>query len=555
MWTISMAAPPRRGAYRAPPWRATVYRKRTRGNFNGETMLMLSQRQELEAPGFRRRVLVRRFATVAFAVALTCVSGLMGSGDAHAQDPMVVVTFDEAVELALERATPLRRARADVRLQDVLATRERIDFLPQLTLSSRGRRTFGRSFSQEEGAILSQTNDFFDAGLSASVNLFDGFEKFASMEEASLREDASRLRLERVREDVVFQVVQGFTSLVVDRELATAREQELVAAGELLEEVQRLVEVGRQPVSDRYQQEATVAEAEAALVEAQRQVALSETTLMQLLRLDPARDYDFRTSPLTTIDTLPEPDTYSYEALLGVALARRADLTAARSSLDATGQNIRSARSGYWPSIDLSFNYGSNWSANSRQAIPGTGTDPRVITITPDGGGSPVTFEVPGTGSSPAFTTPSFVDQLDGRRGGSVSLSVSVPVFDRLQTWASIEQAQADRLNARYDLEELRQDIGLQIRQALLDYESAVAQQRASAKRLEASERALDAAQRRYELGAAGFVELVQARSALVSARSAEIGARYNVVLARRLIDYHTGGLDPDAPVTGEGSR
>jgi hypothetical protein len=39
-------------------------------------------------------------------------------------------------------------------------------------------------------------------------------------------------------------------------------------------------------------------------------------------------------------------------------------------------------------------------------------------------------------------------------------------------------------------------------------------------------------------------VEVVQARSALVGARSSAIRARFAVLLAQRLIEYHTGGLD-----------
>jgi hypothetical protein len=57
-----------------------------------------------------------------------------------------------------------------------------------------------------------------------------------------------------------------------------------------------------------------------------------------------------------------------------------------------------------------------------------------VVSITPDGGGEPVMFEVPGTGTDPLFVRPGFLDQMDGRRGGSVSLSVSIPVFSGWQT-------------------------------------------------------------------------------------------------------------------------
>jgi outer membrane protein len=464
--------------------------------------------------------------------ALACAALLLPAA-LRAQEPRTI-TFEDAVQRALVRSTDVLRAQAQLGASGAVETREKMDFLPELSLSTRGTRSFGRSFSQAEGAILSESNDIVDAGLSVSMSLFDGLENFASLRQASLREDANRLRLDRAREDAVFAVVEGFTNLIEARELAAVREEELTAANELLAQVRRLVEVGRRPVSDLYQQEAVQAEAEASLVEARQQAGLAETLLIQALQLDPLGEYDF-VAPALPEEPPPAVD-YRLEELLDLALARRSDLEAAERDYEASDQGVTVARSGYFPSLSLSFNYGSNWSSNSLQPVPGTGTDPRVVSITPDGGGEPVMFEVPGTGTDPLFVRPGFLDQMDGRRGGSVSLSVSIPVFSGWQTKASVAQAEAGRLTARYDLQDQRQQVALQVRQALLDYESAVARQEATARRRRAAERAWQAAERRYELGAATFVEVVQARSA--------IRARFAVLLAQRLIEYHTGGLD-----------
>ncbi|MEJ2503994.1 MAG: TolC family protein [Gemmatimonadota bacterium] len=280
---------------------------------------------------------------------------------------------------------------------------------------------------------------------------------------------------------------------------------------------------------------------------------LAETSLMQVLELDPLCEYEYR-EPVSP-EIAADPDVYDLEELLGRALARRSDLAAVQRSVEATDEGVSAARSGYWPTLSLSFDYGSNWSSTSLQPVPGTGSDPRTVTLTPDAGGTPVTFQIPGTGSPPEFRRPDFMDQLTDRRGGSVSLSLSIPVFDRLQTRAAVEQAEVARRNAEYDLQDLRQAVALQVRQALLDYQSAVARLSATERRLAASERAWEAAQRRYELGAATFVEVAQARSGLVAARSADLQARFALVLSQRLIAYHTGGLDTDAALFTESSE
>ncbi len=455
------------------------------------------------------------------------------------------VTYREGLELAQRQSLDVRRARRTVDLRSTETTRQGMDFLPSLDLTAGATRTFGRSFSQQEGQILSQTSDFVDVGGTASIELFNGFERWASLEEAKHAEEASRRQVDRARRDVAFQTLDLFSTLLQNRELTQVRRQELQAQEDLLRQVRGLVEVGRQPKSDLYQQQAARAEAEAALVEAQRQEGLVETELIRFLQLDPAGSYEFVAPSFPDSVTAPA-DSFRLRSLLETAMEERADLRAQAELVEAREQSVRAANSGYWPSLSLSFDYGSDWSSNARRPVPGTGSDPRTVTLEPDDGGEPVTIEVPGTGEQPQFVQPDFMDQIRDRRGGGVRLSLNVPVFDRLQTRTQVASARAQRDNAWYDLRDLRQTVALEVRQALLEYRSAQAQLSAAGERLEAARRAREAARRRYELGAATFVELSEANSSFVSAKSAYVRAHYTMVRARELIEHRTGTLELD---------
>lgn len=488
---------------------------------------------------------------------LACAAFLLGvavsvPSAAHAQEddlrvtrdvPRDTVTYEQALRIAARQSTAVRRALRSADLQGAEATQQAMEFLPNLQLSTGATRTFGRSFSQQQGEILSQTSDFLDVGGSASLELFNGFERWASLEQAQQLEQAGRLQVERARQSAAFQVVDRFATLLQNRELTRVAEQELESQEELLEQVQGLVDVGRQPKSDLFQQQAARAEAEAALVEARRQERLAESELIRLLQLDPMAEYTFEATSFP--DSVPVPtDSLRLDTLLRTAFDRRSDLRALQNSVRAQEQGVRAAKSGYWPSLSLSFDYGSDWSSSARRPVPGTGTDPRTVTLTPDDGGEPVTFELPGTGMDPMSFQPDLWDQIQDRRGGGISLSMSIPVFDRLQTRTQVQSARVQLDNARYDLLDQRQNVAFQVRQALLDFRAAEAQTRATRQRLEAARRAREAARRRYELGAATFVELTQAISTFVSARSANVRARYSKARARKMIDYQTGTLD-----------
>jgi outer membrane protein len=141
-------------------------------------------------------------------------------------------------------------------------------------------------------------------------------------------------------------------------------------------------------------------------------------------------------------------------------------------------------------------------------------------------------------------------DQLDQSRGGSVSLSVSVPLFDRLTSGRAIERANVQVDNARLSLEDQRQQVALEVKRAVLDREAAVARLDAADARVAAAEQALTATEARYDAGVATLFEVSQSRTAYVDAVSAQVRARYTLVYQDQVLDYYTGSMDAGARLT-----
>ena len=139
----------------------------------------------------------------------------------------------------------------------------------------------------------------------------------------------------------------------------------------------------------------------------------------------------------------------------------------------------------------------------------------------------------------------SFSDQIDRNRGGNLSLSLSVPIFDRLSTKNSTQRAKIQYDNAKLDLENLQQNIALQVRQAYLDYLTAEKRLDVTEKQLISAEQALTADQERYNVGAATLVELSQSRASFVQAQSDQNQARFDFIFQKKLIDYYLGDLNP----------
>lgn len=452
-----------------------------------------------------------------FVAALCCTLALfaaVGTAPVQAQQSPETITFDDAVTIALDQNTDLRRAINDVQRQDATIRQRQFDFAPNLSINSGTTRQFGRSFSQEEGAIVNQTTDIFRVGANSSVTVFDGFNNIASLQQANRRGQASELNLERTRQDVVFTVMEQFIDLAQSKQEVEVREDEVAVQRQQLEQIQEFVDAGARPTSDLFQAEADLAQAEQQLLQSEREVEVNTTRLIQTLQLDPFGTYDFEAPPVSEVAT--QEQIYAMDEMLQNAFDRRVDLRAEEANLSASEQSIRIAQSSYWPSLSLNFGYNTNWASTA--ALPGD----------PD---------------------PSFFDVLDSRRGGNIGISLSFAVFDRLQRRNQTAQARADVRQAEYNLQDQRQNIALQVRQAVLDYRNALKQLEVADTRLRAAERAREAAEERYNLGSASIVELSQATRDFTDAASQQVQAEFNVVFQQKLIDYQVGTLNPDAPL------
>ena len=468
---------------------------------------------------------LRRAAGAALGLALTMLVGAVP--ESRAQQPATPsvtdttqVTFDEAIRIALDQNTDVKRAQASARSSNAEVQAQWMDFAPDLSLSTDVSRRFGRNFSQVTGDFTTRSTDFFNLTGRSGITLFNGFENTASLRRAKDQARASRLDLDRTRREVAFTVMDQFILLLESREQVRVRREQLQALRQQLEQTEEFVDAGSSPVSDLYQQQADVAEAEQQLLQARREREVSKTRLIQTLQLNPRQAYDFRVPELEEQSAVDS--SYELSSLIDEAFERRLDLKVAAAERRAAEHEIRAARSTYYPSLSIGGNYGTDWTSRGR---------------------------IPDPNNPDQFISPDFSDQLNNNRGGGLSLSLSIPIFDRLQRNVQVEQAQVQAQNAEYNLQDQRQEVALQVRQAYLDYRNAVQQLEAANKRLKAAEQARTATQERYNLGAASIVELRNANRDFVDAASQQVRARYNLLFQQKQIDYQVGRLDPRRPL------
>lgn len=334
-------------------------------------------------------------------------------------------------------------------------------------------------------------------------------------ETAAWRElDGSQADLLHRRSQAVLAAVLAYWDYAAAaRQLDVLREAQQRAAT-LLAETEALIRADARPAIDAVPLRAALASKRADVVAGQTALVTARQQLAVAMGITPQQ---FREMPLpsTPLPTLADGDANA-DAVVAQALARRADLAAARSREQAARALLRGAASDRRPQLDLRVSGG--WSGlESGDALR-------------------------------PFLTPF----SEGRSGShlSVDLQYAVPVRNRAAEGAALLRDAAGR-QAALTLAELTRTISLDVLAAAETFRGAREELALATEAVSLHAQALEGERQKFRLGTSTLFDVLFAEDALTGATLAEIGARQRLAGALARLRFQSGALtlDGDAVV------
>lgn len=415
---------------------------------------------------------------------------------AQGSDAPRTLTLEKALEKALSGNIDLQQAHNQLTLAGITLKKQKNSLLPVLSFSADASRRYSQ-------ADLSGNGDTGSASfnLQAGFNLFNGFADVSAITISRLEQRVSRKTLDRSIQSVLFEIIRSYMQTLASQEYIQVEEENLKSQQIQLQLVEDFYNAGKKAKADLYQQQAEIAAGELNLLNARRSDHDNKLSLRQLLGEAPRADYQVADPGTQRIlQRLKELDP---EKMALTALGKRPDLQGKKFSAEAAWVGIKSAASGYWPTVSLSAGLGSKYSDQ----------DPRGV-------------------SNQLF---------DDNISGSVAVTLSVPLFDGFNTASSVAGARISHKNSLLELEKAEKQVQLDVQQALQAYLSARAAREVSEKQLTYSGQALEILEARYKVNAATMAELIQTRAQWLDARYNEVEARYNLIVKAVELAYQCG--------------
>lgn len=327
--------------------------------------------------------------------------------------------------------------------------------------------------------------------------------------------EVSRSQFRNTLIDTVYSVESAYWNLVYSIENLKTLRMSLESGRDLLAKTKREVQVGTKAPIEVLNAEATVARREADILQAEALVKRSQDQLRTLLNLDV--DPSALGADLLPADQ-PEfkPFTITLEEAMAKAMAGRADLDMAKSTIEAKRVNFRVAKNQRLPQLDL-----------------------QLIKASPGISGQQYIYDennpfLPPTLGDPGSASAAFRDAFKFLYNNwTAGLTLTIPFGDVVGK-AGYAYAKLDLEQAQAKLKTQEQNVFLEVSEAVRALETAAKSVDAYRIARELAEKQLEAEMKKLSVGMSTNYFVLTYQDSLASARSMEMRALvdYNVAVA-----------------------
>ncbi len=416
-------------------------------------------------------------------------------------------TLQECIDYALannlEVKTGLLTQETD--REQVSATRGQL--MPSLSFStshSLGWRPWSQNTVALSGGTMTTTqNDVTYSGsynLSANWTVWDGGRTRRNLDSYNLEVEKAQYDNARTANSIEEQIVQYYVQILYQADAARVADSTLASSRLLADRGAAMVEAGQLAKADLAQLEAQVSQDEYGLVSARTQLATYKMQLKQILEIIKTQEFDVAEPAIgdeRVLQALPTVDE-----VFARAMETRPEVRSSRLSIEQADIQQRIARSGHYPTINLSAGVSTNHNSASN-----------------DGVGS----------------------QIKSNVNNSLGLSVSVPILDNRQTRTDKAKAKIQRQQSELDMLSTEKTIYQQVETYWLAALSAQAQYSAAVANERSMSESFDLVAEQFRLGLKNIAELTTGKSNLLSARQQVLQSKYTALLNIALLNFYAG--------------
>ena len=414
-------------------------------------------------------------------------------------------TVDQCIQYAVTHNRDVRMQHIAVDDYRTEQTRAIGAFLPRIEGSVSGQYNFGRAIDPETNTYTNVSTFYNGYSLSASIPIFDGLQQYNNLRAAKASLLMGKSQLAAQQDQTARNVMESYLQVLYYAGCIEIASEKRAESELLLKQTRVMVEVGQKGEADLAQMQATYATDD---FEVTHQQSLYDTALLAL-----KQQMNYPTDELLQIapqeKLLVEEEPYLGQPtgeIFDRAHQLNTDIQQAEYSLQSAKYAYRSSKGALFPS--LSMGVGVSTTYYKQLHVPNT------------------------TG---------FNQQFRNNVGEYVYFTLSIPLFNRLNTLSNIRRQRNNLRKAEEELNYRHQELNRLILEAVTDQENSWKETEKLRAKVEADSIAARLTTRKYEEGLASSIDVQTSAVTLLQSKAQLLQSQLTYIYQTRILNYYKG--------------
>lgn len=401
-------------------------------------------------------------------------------------------TLQQCFDYALQQNINVRKSRITLEQNRVSTEQAKGQWQPSVSFST------GHNFSNSPFAEVGYANNYSgNYNLGASWTVFNGFRRKYNIQQQELQETIQETSLKSTEEDIRIAVLSGYLQVLYAKENVLMKKNSLETSNEQLNRYKQLYEAGSVSMSDLSQIESQYASEVYQLTVAQNQLEDDVLQLKQLLRLDLSQPLEIRQLDFSQEQVMA--DLGDKDSIYMRALESRPEIANAKLNEQMAELQIKSAKSGYYPSVNLNAGVGTGHNNH-------------------------------GSG-----------DQLKENFSENVGVSLNYAIADNRERKSTLKKAKLNRNIVGLETENLKDNLKKTIEAAFLDAKAAQLNFIASKSNEQAAESTYELTKEKFSLGMKSPFEMLSEKNSLLNAQQQTLQSKYSAIMNIQVLNIYQG--------------
>ena len=409
-----------------------------------------------------------------------------------------MLNMRQCMQYAVEHNHDVKRAELELDNYKAQKTSAIGNFLPSMDAGIGAQYNFGRAIDPETNTYTDVSTFYNGYQLSASLPLFDGFSRIHALKAAKAGELMGLSALRQQQNQAALEVLQAYTNVAYYDGLVKMADEKVKETMLLIKQVRLLEEVGRKSAADVAQVESQQAEADYELIRQQNLLASA------LLELKKTMSYPINDS--LSLDFIPSVGIIHSQRGNKIWIEHHPELLRARYQMQASKHEWHQARASLLPALSLNAGLSTTYfkTLNSETAT-------------------------------------SFSSQFKNNMGEYVGVSLSIPLFNRLQTITNIRRAKNNYRIAQEAYDQKQLELTKLSSEAWNDWQGYLKQTIQMQKKVQADSLSYQLTRRQFEEGLSTAIDVHTTSAQLLNSKATLLQCQLMAMVKEQLVRYYRG--------------